>query len=178
MAKSEILKPFILSFEGGFVNDPNDRGGATNKGVTIATYRHVFGKDKTVADLKNITDKEWDMVYRSQYWYQMRADDIADQSIANLMVDFAWTSGVARASKYLQRAVGAKQDGIVGAKTLHAVNATDPKALFKTLHTQREAYIRSIAKGTQRKFLRGWLRRLDGIQYGLLKNDDDEIWTV
>ncbi len=168
MAKSEILKPFILEFEGGYVNDPDDRGGATNKGVTIATYRQVFGRDKTTADLKNITDAEWDLVYRSLYWYQLRADEIADQSIANLIVDFAWASGVSRASKYLQKAVGARQDGIVGAKTLKAVNGSDARALFKTLHSLREAYIKAIAKGSQRKYMKGWLRRLEAIQYGSL----------
>ncbi len=45
MAKIEILSPFILSFEGGYVNHPNDKGGPTNKGVTIATWRRV-GYDK------------------------------------------------------------------------------------------------------------------------------------
>ena len=175
MANSSILKPFILSFEGGFVSDPDDRGGATNRGVTIATYRHTFGSQKTVSELKNISDEEWDMVYRSLYWCQMRADDIEDQSIANLMVDFAWCSGVARASRYLQKAVGTKQDGIIGARTLKAVNASDAKALFRTLHNQREAYIRSIAKGSQRKYLRGWLRRLDAIQYGSLRYDGKTV---
>lgn len=168
MAKSEILKPFILAFEGGFVNDPDDRGGATNKGVTIATYRHVFGAGKTVTELKNITDAEWDIVFRSMYWCQMRGDDIQDQSIANIIVDFAWASGVVRASKCLQKAVGTKQDGVVGAKTLKAVNGSDPKALFKTLHALRENYIKAIAKGTQRKFLKGWTNRLNAIQYGSL----------
>ena len=168
MAKSEILKPFILSYEGGYVNDPDDRGKQTNKGVTIATYRHVFGAGKTVTELKNITDAEWDIVYRSMYWCQMRGDGIEDQSIANLMVDFAWASGVVRASKYLQKAVGTKQDGIIGAKTLKAVNGSDAKALFKTLHGLRENYIKAIAKGTQRKFLKGWTNRLNAIQYGSL----------
>ena len=41
MAKIDILAPFILSYEGGFVNDPLDRGGATNMGVTIATWKSV-----------------------------------------------------------------------------------------------------------------------------------------
>ena len=168
MAKSEILKPFVLAFEGGYVNDPDDRGHQTNKGVTIATYRHVFGKGKTVAELKNISDEEWDTVFRSLYWDKMQGDGMTDQSIANLMVDFAWASGVVRASKYLQKAVGTKQDGIIGAKTLKAVNGSDARALFKTLHALRESYIKAIAKGTQRKYLRGWMNRLDAIQYGSL----------
>ena len=55
MAKCEVLKPFILSWEGGFANVPGDRGGATNRGVTIATFRSVFGQDKTVDDLKRVS---------------------------------------------------------------------------------------------------------------------------
>ena len=57
MEKIEKLKSFILSWEGGFVNDPRDSGGATNKGVTLSTFQTVFGKDKTVKDLTNITDE-------------------------------------------------------------------------------------------------------------------------
>ena len=56
MAESKIVQPFILSWEGGYVNDPADKGGATNKGVTIGTFRSVFGKEKTIKDLKNRMD--------------------------------------------------------------------------------------------------------------------------
>ena len=58
MADYRILKPFILRWEGGFVNDPNDSGGATNKGVTIATFRKYKGESASVADLKAITDED------------------------------------------------------------------------------------------------------------------------
>ena len=54
MANVEHLAPLILKWEGRFVNDPLDHGGATNKGVTIATYRQVYGQYKTVEDLKKI----------------------------------------------------------------------------------------------------------------------------
>lgn len=169
MAKSDILKPFILAWEGGYVDDPCDKGGATNKGVTLATYRSVMGTGKTKEDLRHITDEEWDTVFRSLFWDVCMGDAIDDQSVANLLVDFAWHSGVARAVKAVQSVVGAKQDGIMGRKTLHAVNASDARALFKTLHAKRVAFLTDIAKGTQRKFLKGWLRRVNAIQYGELK---------
>ena len=76
MAKAEILKPFILSWEGGFSITPGDKGGATNKGITIATYRSVFGKERTVEDLKTITDVEWMHIYKSFFWDKWKADEI------------------------------------------------------------------------------------------------------
>lgn len=168
MAQTEILQPFILSWEGGFVNDPDDKGGATNKGVTIATYRHVFGQYKTVDDLKHITDAEWLTIFKKYFWDKWKADQIKDQSIANLLVDWVWTSG-----KYgitiPQKAMGLTADGIVGPKTLRAINGYyNQHELFTFLWKQRLAYFKRIATGQQRKFLKGWLNRLNGIKYGKL----------
>ena len=64
MADYKILKPFILKWEGGFVNDPNDFGGATYKGITLATFRAVFGSGKTVADLKKMSGAQWGLVFK------------------------------------------------------------------------------------------------------------------
>ena len=86
MAKAELLKPFILRWEGGFVDDPLDRGGATNKGITIGTFRNFYGKDATVEQLKNITDEQWLHIFKSGYWDKWKADDIENQSIANIVV--------------------------------------------------------------------------------------------
>jgi lysozyme family protein len=93
MDRINKLKSFILSWEGGFVNDPRDPGGATNRGITIATFRHVFGKDKTVNDLKKITDSQWTTVFKKYFWDKYKADNIKDEWIAYLLVDWLWTSG-------------------------------------------------------------------------------------
>ena len=68
MANSKILEPFILKWEGGFVNDKDDLGGATNMGVTLATYRSVFGSKKTVNDLKRMTRAQWGIIFKKFYW--------------------------------------------------------------------------------------------------------------
>lgn len=169
MAKSEILKPFILSWEGGFANIKGDRGGATNKGITIATYRSVFGKERTVEDLKTITDIEWQHIFKSLFWNKWKADEIHSQSIANLLVDWAWNSGERYGIRIPQRVLGVKIDGIVGPKTIAAINNyPNERELFAKLWHEREDFFRRIAVGSQKKFLKGWLNRLDGIRYGKL----------
>lgn len=168
MAKAEILKPFILSWEGGFACIPGDRGGATNKGITIATYRSVFGRERTVDDLKSITDIEWLHIYKSLFWDKWMADEIISQPIANLLVDWLWNSGK-YGIRIPQSVLGVSIDGIVGPRTIAAINShPDPEGLFRSLWKARRDYFERIGKGTQKKFLKGWLRRLDGIQYGCL----------
>ncbi len=103
MAHLEKLKPFILKWEGGFVDDPLDRGGATNKGITIGTFRTFYGKNATVEQLKNITDRQWDKIFEAGYWRPFKADQIRNQSIANICVDWAWASGAVTAIKQVQR---------------------------------------------------------------------------
>lgn len=174
MAKIDILGRFILSFEGGFVNDPKDRGGATNKGVTIATWRKQ-GYDKDgdgdidVQDLKLITDADAINIMKKNYWNRWRADEIKDQSIANTLVDWVWGSGK-NGIIIPQRLLGVTADGIVGPKTIAALNAQNPSAFFRTLQARRETYLRNIVKNnpSQRRFLNGWLRRLNSIGYGYL----------
>lgn len=169
MAKSEILKPFILSWEGGYACVSGDGGGHTNKGVTLTTYRSVFGRERTVDDLKTITDLEWMYIYKSLFWDKWKADQIMSQSIANLLVDWVWNSGTRYGIGIPQMVLGVKIDYIVGPKTIAAVNGyPDERELFARLWQEREAFFRRIAVGPKKKFLNGWLQRLNGIRYGKL----------
>ncbi len=172
MAKIEILAPFILSFEGGFVDHPMDRGGATNKGVTLSTWR-ACGYDKNedgvvdALDLKLLSDTEVvQRVLKPHYWDRCRADEILDQSIANITVDWVWGSGV-WGIKHLQGVLGLTRDGVVGDKTLSKINALPPEELFDKIWQRRHQHLLSIVKSdpTQEVFLRGWLRRLNSIGY-------------
>lgn len=91
MADVRKLAPFILKWEGGFVNDPADLGGATNMGVTIGTYKEYCKKkgkpEPTVEDLKNLSCEEWTDILKAFYWNRWKADQIHNQSIANILVD-------------------------------------------------------------------------------------------
>lgn len=185
MANINILSPFILSWEGGFVNDPHDRGGATNRGVTIATWRQV-GYDKDgdgdidVDDLKLITAADAvDRVMKPHYWDRYQADRIKSQSVANIVVDWVWASGKHGITK-VQALLGVKVDGIVGEKTLAALNAQNPRALFDRIKAARVAFIEGIvaANPSQKRFRNGWLKRLNRIKYGSLTHNTNPEKTI
>lgn len=170
MANSNKLVPFILSWEGGFVNDPDDLGGTTNKGITIGafrTYRQKNGLPRpTTEDLRNISDLEWADVFKSMYWDRWKADQIKSQSVANILVDWVWVSG-----KYgieiPQKVLEVTSDGIVGPKTIDAVNKWEPKELFNAIKTERVAFIERIVKSrpANAKFRQGWLNRINALKF-------------
>lgn len=188
MANIDKLIPFILKWEGGFVNDPTDRGGATNKGVTLATYE-AYCKRKgyprpTVERLKNIPDAHWREIVKTMFWDKWKADDIHSQKVANILVDWVWGSGI-HGIKKPQALLGVKVDGIVGDKTLSAVNFADPEELFDAIYQERVKFLNAIVsnsvaayekkigrkatdaellKYTQKRFIKGWLNRLHEIK--------------
>lgn len=170
MANSSKLVPFILQWEGGFVNDPDDLGGATNKGITIGTfteYRRKKGLSApTVKDLKNISDAEWHNIFKSLYWDRWKADEIKSQSVANILVDWVWASGV-HGIKRPQKLLGVAADGLVGPKTIAAINAADPKKLFYTIKADRAKFIDEICKARPKneKYRKGWMNRINAIKY-------------
>lgn len=172
MANIDNLAPFILRWEGGFVNDPVDKGGATNMGVTIGTWRSV-GYDKDgdgdidVDDL-HLLDKEdvIERVLRPHYWNRWRADEILNQSVANILVDWVWASGT-HGIKRPQRILGVTADGIVGPKTLAAVNSMDPMELHFRIKNDRIKFIDEICQRdpSQERFRKGWMNRINALVY-------------
>lgn len=170
MANSSKLVPFILQWEGGFVNDPDDLGGATNKGITIGAFteykKRKGQKAPTVTDLKNISDAEWRDVFKSLYWDRWKADEIKNQSVANILVDWVWASG-SHGIKRPQRLLGVKADGIVGKQTIAALNAMDAATLFKMIKDDRAKFIDEICKARPKneKYRKGWMNRINAIRY-------------
>lgn len=189
MARVENIVPFILKWETGttgigltneqlfekaklkgFANDPDDLGGATMCGVTLATFAEYCRRKgyprPTIVRLKAIKYKEWLEILKTMFWDKWKADQINNESIALILVDWVWGSG-----KYgvtiPQKAIGVTADGIVGPKTIAAVNAKDPKQLFDLIRKERLAYIERICRSrpTNLKYKRGWLNRLNDIKF-------------
>ena len=173
----------------GFANDPIDNGGATMIGITLDTfkaYRKAHGKKTpTVSDLKAITYEEWYDILKTMYWDKMKADQINNQSIANLCVNTVWGSGTGYI-KTIQQVLGVVADGIVGKITLGAINNQNQSEVFSKLWNRRKNFFedlvnRSVAayekkigrkatenellRYTQKRFLNGWLNRLNDFQF-------------
>lgn len=160
--------PKFLAHEGGFVNHPNDPGGATNMGVTIANFRRYVKRGGTVDDLKNITKEQVATVFKRHYWDKVRGDDLPS-GVDYCVADFAINSGPSRAAKYLQWAVGVTQDGVIGPKTLAAVNKADARAIIKFVCDERLAFMKRIKNRKTGKrlwdtFGKGWQRRVDEVR--------------
>lgn len=112
-----------------------------------------------------MTDGEWLDILKTMFWDKWQADKIKSQKLANILVDWVWGSGV-YGIKIPQRILGVKQDGIVGDETLKALNAQDPDKLFQAIYEARKKYLNdiTIARPANKRFLRGWLNRLEDIR--------------
>lgn len=170
MAKIELYIPKLWDLEGGFVNDPDDVGGATNHGVTMDTYEAYCarkGRHKpTIKDLKNLSWEDFKDITDMWYWSRWRADEIKNQSIAELVVDWTYNSG-AWGIKKTQEILGLAPDGVVGEKTLKAINGADQQDIFNDIWKAREEYYKDIVVRTpsQKKFLKGWMNRLNSFTF-------------
>lgn len=151
----------VLIHEGGYVDHPKDPGGATNKGITIATYRRYVNKSGTKDDLKRISDAEVARIYKKHYWDKVCGDDLPD-GLDYAVFDFAVNSGTGRAPKYLQRVLGVPQDGVIGPATLKAARSANIEFAIDRLCDDRMAFLRGL--GTWGTFGRGWTRRVDGVR--------------
>ena len=165
MADINLLVPKILKWEGGFVNNPLDAGGATNMGVTLAAWQHLGHPAATEEDIKSLTQDDFKVVLR-QYWNQWQADQIVNQSMAEILVDWVWGSGI-WGIKIPQQILGVVADGQVGAHTLAAINAANQADLFNKLFEARQNFLNQIVDNnpTQKVFLQGWLNRLNDYQF-------------
>lgn len=155
----------VLQHEGGFVNHPKDPGGATNKGITIATFRRYVDRKGTVDDLKRITAAQVAAVYRKQYWDAVRGDELPD-GVDYAVFDFGVNSGPSRAIKYLQRLIGARPDGKIGPQTVAAARQLPAGQIIENLSDDRMEFLRGLK--TWGTFGKGWTNRVKGVRANAL----------
>lgn len=155
------LRP-VLQHEGGFVNHPDDPGGATNRGITQRTYdawRRSTGRDTQW--VRHITDGEVEAIYRRQYWDVVRGD-MLPPGVAYAVFDAAVNSGPARAARWLQRALVIEADGVIGEQTIDAAANAPPTVTIDRMCDDRMAFLRRLRHWPT--FGRGWTRRVDEVR--------------
>jgi lysozyme family protein len=160
----DTLVSAAIASEGGFVDHPSDRGGATNMGITQAVYDQwrIDQKQPTIT-VRLITQDEVTRIYFRNYWMAARCP-VVPESVRDIHFDAAINHGVSRAIKLLQTACGTPADGIVGKATIAALAAISPDLLrARYINTRYRFYGEIINRDrTQLDFIVGWLNRMGG----------------
>jgi len=150
----------VLLHEGGFSNDSADRGGATNMGISSVHHPDV---DVRALDRAKAID-----LYRNRYWLRYRLNEIEDVRIATKALDLCVWMGPGDAARYLQQAINAAAgearvvvDGVIGSKTLAALQEVDPNSVVVVLRALALEHVRRQVERNpdQERFRRGWERR-------------------
>jgi lysozyme family protein len=149
---------FMLRMEGGYVDDP--AGGPTNLGVTIPTLTAFRGHPVSVGDIKALTPADVFPLYRDLYWNKVLGD-LLPAGVDLFELDSAVNMGPGKAARLLQRALGLTQDGLIGPRTISAVNGARIPDLIDRLATFRLAYYQALP--TWDEFGAGWANRVRAV---------------
>ena len=160
-AKFEYAVTFVLSHEGGYSDQAEDRGGSTKYGISQAQYPNL--------DIPNLTEEDAKAIYYRDFWNHQRYEDIADLLVAAKVFDLSVNMGPHEAILILQKALNVlvantsniSEDGILGSGTINAVNTTDCTALLNQIKILATEYYTNIVTNhpSELKFLAGWIRR-------------------
>ncbi len=159
MADFHLAIPTVLRHEGGYVNDPDDCGGATNFGICQRSYPDL--------DIASLTLDDARSIYERDFWKPLLLDQLHSQAVATKLLDTAVLIGKTRAVQFLQRSVPEAGGGILlvdgkmGRNTLMAVNVSSPELLLAGFRRLLATYYENLATQIpgNRKFLKGWLLR-------------------
>jgi lysozyme family protein len=141
----------VLSSEGGYVNDLQDPGGETKFGISKRSYPHI--------DIRNLSRESAVAIYRHDFWDRVQGDKLP-RAFAFQALDAAVNHGIGNAVRWMQRAAGVADDGVVGPLTLAAVGRADPADLVLLFNAERLAFYTKLS--TFDVFGRGWINRVAG----------------
>lgn len=164
-----------MAHEGGYVNDPDDRGGETYKGVARKFNSKwegwsIIDEYKTKGNFPRSLDDDQELqkmiknFYEVGYWDTVRADDINSQAVAEALFDFGVNAGVRTSAKLAQAVVDVKADGVIGVKSIAAINNFDEEHFLTAFALAKIArYVHLCEKRQEnRKYFYGWVRRALG----------------
>lgn len=166
MARFDDCVAFVLRMEGGYVDDPVDRGGVTNMGITQREYSQWLASvgNPPGASVRDITMGEVETIYRVDYWNKVEADRFGGP-VDLVLFDTAVNHGVSRTIKILQDALQVPVDGVLGPMTLTAALVDSPRQLAIDVLTARANFYTRIVQNapSQARYSNGWANRLDAV---------------
>lgn len=164
---------FTLKNEGGYTHHPDDRGGPTNKGITLGRLTEYLGREATVEELRNLDYEKIKSIYQKYYWDAMNLDHVLDQSIATALFDMGVLCGTGTAARLCQEVLGISQTKKMDAGTLAALNSTTDEKFIPEFAAKNIQRFESIvgSNPSQKVFLKGWKSRANRLRS--LVNDDD-----
>jgi lysozyme family protein len=165
-AAFDAALPFVLRWEGGYVDHPDDPGGATNRGVTQGVYDDWRAQQQQpTRSVREITGDEVRAIYETGYWTPPRCDLLRSQ-LDLVHFDTAVNMGVGRAIRFLQASLGCAVDGQFGPHTESAAAGCELASTITAYCDAREDYYRRLVekRPSLGVFLRGWLNRLHALR--------------
>lgn len=148
----------VLDHEGGFVDDPDDAGGATKYGISQRQYPDL--------DIAGLTVEKAKAIYFSDFWIRYRINQLPGVLTPCKVMDTAVLAGPVTAIKLLQRVLAAlappcEEDGVIGPQTVNACRAADVTRILEAYRAALVAHYEAIvaANPQDAKFLKGWTAR-------------------
>lgn len=181
MANYKNIIPWIKKWEGGLSKAqtdearlnpvPDGSGYHTNKGITWNTWQSVFGSSAdSIKRFYQMSDADWQVIYKKYYWDAIGGDYINSQAIADILVNWAWGSWVYTPSVTIQSIVGTSQDGIIGKKTIEAINKGNQQDIYEKLKNANIDFFDKLSKNPKYAANRGgWFNRLNDLYDNFLK---------
>lgn len=143
----------LLKDEGGYTNNPSDKGGPTNFGITITDYRRYINAHGTAQDVKNMTADQAKGIYKPRYWDSIDGDNLPS-GVDYCIFDYGVNSGISRAKKIYNQFKDIK----------------DPVELINKICDERLIFMKNIRNGKDWKvFGEGWQSRVDGVRANSIK---------
>jgi lysozyme family protein len=143
----------LLKHEGGYSDHRDDPGGKTRYGVTEAVAREVGYR----GNMRELPLELAQRIYKDRYWDAVQAENLPPD-VRYIVFDGAVNSGVSQSAKWLQRACGVKDDGVIGTQTIRAANALSPDGLKRKILAQRLRFMATLSNWPA--FGRGWANRI------------------
>jgi len=153
MADFDIAFKKVIIFEGGYIDDKDDKGGETKFGISKRSFPNI--------DIRELTLNNAKQIYKENYWNKIKGDLIDDQDIANNIFDCSVNCGSSTSIRLLQKVINVKIDGILGSITLGSLNKKDPVCVINMFKNERVKYYIDVCKKRKqdKKFFFGWIKR-------------------